>query len=248
LRLLFLKKTHAKSARHFARWARGLFRRKNLMGGLAPASLAAVAVERHAGAVGMGARSNVAPSPPGVASRRHDWQAARANVTPLPSPGRSSRRRLVHLLDGAEAVFILSTVPRLCSSSRRCRGRVHPGAGAVKIGKRSPCVWPCRAARFGVVSRAASHLSAAWLAIGTAENEWRLGCADKYGGGIPVVLARRRRQNGRGLLRVVALPVGSMWRPAFTGRVHYRRAGQFFGIVRNNSKGVRPGLSAPGAA
>lgn len=176
-------------------------------------------------------RSNVTPGPlawvPGRTSRRrrredrhavarrHDWP--RANVTPLPSPGRSSRRRLVHLLDGA-----------------------------VKIGKRSPCVWPCRAARFGVVSRAASHLSAAWLAIGTAENEWRLGCADKYGASRcpcapspPMV---------RGVPCEGALPVGSMWRPAFTGRVQSLRAGQFFGIVRNNSKGVRPGLSAPGAA
>ena len=152
--------------------------------------------------------------------RRHDWPRARTS------------RRCRRLVDRhAVAWFIFSTVPRLCSSSRRCRGRVHPGAGAVKIGKRSPCVWPCRAARFGVVSRAASHLSAAWLAIGTAENEWRLGCADKSGGGIPVVLARRRRQNGRGLLRVVALPVGSMWRPAFTGRVQFLRARQFVGLA-----------------
>ncbi len=71
--------------------------------------LAAVAVERHAVAVGVGARclSNVTPSPPGSASRRH-WQAARANVTP--SPGSSSRRGRgpVHPLDVAGGLFILS--------------------------------------------------------------------------------------------------------------------------------------------
>ena len=81
------------------------------------AILSAVAVERHAGAVGMGARSNVTPSPPGKI------------VTPSPLASRARERHAV-------VAFILSTWPGACSSCRRRRHgrRVDRQAVAGKIG------------------------------------------------------------------------------------------------------------------
>ena len=168
------------------------------------AILSAVAVERHAGAVGMGARSNVTPSPPGkivtpspLASRARERHAVAAFILARVRSRSSSRRGRRRVDRHAVAAFILSTVPGPCSS---WRGRREDREAVAVV--------------YGHAARRVLALSRVRPVI-CRRHGWQSARRKKQGGlgarintGLPVVLARRRRQWCAGFHARVPCPWG----------------------------------------
>ena len=190
-------------------------------------------------------RSNVTPGPlawvPGRTSRRR--RLGRQAVAIGKPRARTSRRRRVHPGAGAVA-FIVTPWPSSCRSSRR--RRVHPldGAGAVFILARSPWISGSGRRVYGHAARRVLALSRVrpvicrWHGWQSARRKKQGGLGARINTGLPVVLARRRRQWFAGFHARVPCPWGQCGVPRLLAASSL--------CARVNSS--RPGLSAPGAA